>query len=184
MTDDPRPLDEFRDYLRVLARARFPRRLQRHVDPSDIVQQTLLEAHASAGAFRGATAAEQMAWLRRILARNLLDEIKRLGRRKRDVARERPLREALDRSSQNLAAWLPAAKGSTPSRRVRRAEETLRLAAALNELTPDQQEAVVQRHLEGRTLAEIAERMERSPNAVAGLVHRGLAALRTRLGDA
>ena len=175
-----RPLDEFRSYLRVLAQAQLSRQFRRHLDASDIVQQTLLEAHKDEDNFQGDTEPAQMAWLRRILARNLLDEIKRLRRKRRDIGRERPMQEMLEASSMRLADLL-AADQSTPSGHIGRDEDLLRLANALTELTDDQQQAVVQRHLEGRPLVEIAESMERSTNAVAALIHRGLVDLRGRL---
>src|SRR5437868_1420523 len=48
---------------------------------------------------------------------------------------------------------------------------------------PDaQRRALELRHLHGRPLADIAREMGRTPAAVAGLLHRGLAQLRTLLG--
>jgi RNA polymerase sigma-70 factor (ECF subfamily) len=41
--------------------------VQRRVDPSDIVQETLLEAHRSLEHFRGQSEADLAGWLRRIL---------------------------------------------------------------------------------------------------------------------
>src|SRR5262245_64501746 len=68
-------LNRFRPYLQMLARMQFDDVLQAKLDESDIVQQTLMEAHQSLGNFRGTSDREKAAWLRRILARNLADEL-------------------------------------------------------------------------------------------------------------
>ena len=62
-----------------------------------------------------------------------------------------------------------------------RGEAAVRLAEAMRELPTDQFEALRQRYIEGRSLALIAERMERSEAAVASLLKRGLQGLRLRL---
>src|SRR5205823_11120070 len=112
-------LERFRDYLLLLARAQLGDRLRGKLDPSDVVQQTLLDAHRQRGQFRGGTPAEMAAWLRRMLACNLADALRALGRQKRDAGRERSLEAALDESSGRLEAWLVAA-GSSPSQHAQR----------------------------------------------------------------
>jgi RNA polymerase sigma-70 factor, ECF subfamily len=48
-----RSLQEFRSYLLLLARMQLDPGPRNRIDPSDIVQQTLLEAHAKAEQFQG-----------------------------------------------------------------------------------------------------------------------------------
>ena len=129
---------------------------------------------------RGEGTGELAAWLRRILIRNLADAVRDLHRAKRDVDREQPLGAVLEDSSLRLSRWL-AAEQTSPSAEVARAEELLRLARALETLPEAQQEALVLRHWQGLRVKEIAEQMDRSPAAVAGLLRRGARALRELL---
>jgi RNA polymerase sigma-70 factor, ECF subfamily len=175
-------LERFRDYLRLLARLRIEPGLRAKVDASDVVQETMLEAHRDWEKFRGGVDAELMAWLRRILAHNLADAFKAVGREKRDAARERSLEAELENSSVRLVDWV-AAHQSSPSRRLSREEEALLLASALAQLPEPQREAVELHHLQGLALKDLAARLERSEAAVAGLLHRGLDRLRELLVD-
>jgi RNA polymerase sigma-70 factor (ECF subfamily) len=170
------------DYLRLLARVQLGSRLHARLDASDLVQQTLLEAQQKLNQFRGTSEAEMAAWLRQILAHNLADALRALGRAKRDVSRERSLEAALAESSCRLQAWL-AAEQSSPSRRAERNEEVVRLAQALAELPDSQREAVVLRHFEGWHLCEIARHLGRTQAAVVGLLQRGLKTLRALLQE-
>jgi RNA polymerase sigma-70 factor (ECF subfamily) len=179
---DATALERFRDYLRLLARMNLDGRLRGKLDPSDVVQQTLLQAHQALPGFRGQTDAEMAAWLRQILARNLTHAVRDFGRDRRDVQREQSLQDALDASSARLEAWL-AAEQSSPSERAERNEQVVRLAAALADLPEAQREAVVQHYWQGRSLVEIGEDLGRTPAAVAGLLHRGLTQLRELLRD-
>jgi RNA polymerase sigma-70 factor (ECF subfamily) len=171
-----RPLEPFRAYLRLLARLHLAPQLRGKLDPSDIVQQTLLQAYQAQGQFRGHSEAEWAAWLRQILARNLAQALRDFARAKRDLAREQSLQAAVDASSARLEAWL-AADQSSPSQRAEQGEQELRLAQAL-ELPEAQREALVLQHWQGLSLAEIGEHLGRSPEAVAGLIKRGLKQLR------
>ena len=109
-------LEQHRDYLRVLARLQLSPALRGKLDPSDVVQLTLLKAHQAIGQFRGRTAGELAAWLRQILARTLANAARDQGRGRRDVARERSLERSLEESSARLGAWL-VAEQSSPSQR-------------------------------------------------------------------
>ncbi len=92
-------LDTFRSYLGLLAHMQMPARVQARMDTSDIVQQTMLEAHQAKDKFRGTTKAEQAAWLRQILANKLAHALRDNRRQKRDVRRERALEASVNASS-------------------------------------------------------------------------------------
>jgi RNA polymerase sigma-70 factor, ECF subfamily len=76
------------------------------INASDLVQQTLLDAHRQRQLFRGDGPPEMAAWLRRMLACNLADALRALHRGKLDVNRERSLEAELAESSARLAGWL------------------------------------------------------------------------------
>lgn len=171
-------LEVYRPYLALLARLQLAPRLRGKVDLSGVVQQTLLEACQASPHERPAGEDARTAWLRKILAHNLTDEVRRLRAGKRPQARERSLDAALDESSSRLEGWL-AAEQSSPSAQVQRAERAVRLAAALAELPEAQREALILQHWQGWSLAQIAEHLGRSRAAVAGLLKRGLQQLRT-----
>jgi RNA polymerase sigma-70 factor (ECF subfamily) len=175
-------LEKFRAYLRLLARLHLDPRLRRRLDPSDLVQQALLEAYRSLDQVRGRTDAERAAWLRQILAHQMAHALRDMTRGKRDVNRERSLEQALEESSARLERWLVAEQAS-PAEQAQRNEEAVRVAAALEQLPEAQREAVVLHYWQGWTLAQVAEHLGRSPAAVAGLLHRGLKALRDSLTE-
>jgi RNA polymerase sigma-70 factor (ECF subfamily) len=175
-------LERYRPYLLLLARMRLDPRLRGKLDASDVVQQTLLEAHQARGQFRGTTEAEEAAWLRQVLARNLANAVRDILRDRRDVRREQSLEAAVEESSRRLEAWL-VAEQSSPSVRAERHEQAVRLAEELAGLPDAQREALTLHHLEGRPLEEVARLIGRSREAVAGLIKRGLRQLRERLRE-
>ena len=172
-----RSLESYRDYLRLLARLQLDSRLRGKLDPSDVVQQTLVKAHQNAAQFRGQTEAERAAWLRRILANTLTDAARKF---RFETARGHSLEQALHESSARLEAWLASGQES-PSEQVERQELLLRLAQALGELPDDQRQAIEMHHLQGCLLADIAATMGRTEAAVAGLLRRGRKKLRELL---
>lgn len=176
-------VERFREYLLLFARVNLGEPLRGKLDASDIVQQTLLDAHRQRQQFRGQTAAEMAGWLRRMLACNLADAVRALRRDKRDVGRERSLDVALDESASRLDGWL-AAEQSSPSEHVIRSEEALRTADALTKLPDAQRDAIVLHYWQGMTLAQVGEQLGRTPAAVAGLLQRGLKTLRSLLSPA
>lgn len=173
-------LERYRPYLGLLARRQFDDRLRDKLDPSDIVQQTIAEAFERQDQFHGQTDAEMAGWLRQILAHNMADVLRRFGAAKRDIARERSLDAAMEQSSVRLGDWLGNV-ASSPSQKAVRHENAVQLANALDQLPETQREAVVLRHWHGLSLNQIAETLDRTPAATAGLLKRGLKRLRELL---
>jgi RNA polymerase sigma-70 factor (ECF subfamily) len=172
-------LNGFREYLSLLARLQLRAKLAGKIDLSGVVQQPLLEAYQARDAFP-TDAAQQAAWLRRALANNLSDTIRKLGSRGKQRVQEVSLDQALEASSARIEAWI-AREESTPCRKAMLREQLSRLAEAFLRLPDDQRRAVESHHLQGLSLAEVGRRLGRSREAVAGLVFRGLKTLRALL---
>jgi RNA polymerase sigma-70 factor (ECF subfamily) len=165
-------LEQYRQYLRLLAGPRVGRELRVRVDPSDLVQETLLEAQRDFPHFQGGSEGELAAWLRKILARNLADQVKHHQSQRRDFHRDQPLAAMIEHAHEALAAPI-----STPSGHARQREQAVVLANALALLPPDYRQVITLRHIEEQSFQEVAEQMGRSSGAVRMLWMRALEAL-------
>jgi RNA polymerase sigma-70 factor (ECF subfamily) len=177
---DPDNLWRYQPYLRMLARMQLRRAYQSKVDQSDLVQQSLMQAVQAIDQFRGQSEEELRGWLRQILARNIYHLDRDMHRDKRDVRRERSIEDRLAQSSLRLEGWL-ASSSPTPSRNVADGERVIRLSQAIERLPEGQRDAVRLHYLEGLKLSECASRMDKTTGAVAGLLHRGMKALKGNL---
>ena len=154
------------------------------VDASDLVQQTMLEAHRGFADFRGTSEGEWLAWLRQILAHNAADFIRRYrGTEKRQVRREGSLYvRSAGRSEEYLRD--PSDPGETSSELVSRREKEIELAEAVARLSEDDREVILLRNLQRLPFREVAQRMGRSRPAVQMLWVRALRKLQRMLADA
>lgn len=168
--------ERYRDYLHLLARLRLPPALRARVGASDVVQQSLLEAHRAGEQLAALDEPARAAFLRRLLENNLKDLVRGHHAQARDVARERSIDEELAHSSARPGAL--ASPAPTPSEHVCRQEELLALASALARLPEEQRLAVEMKHLQGHSVADVAVALGKSETAVGGLLRRGMAKLR------
>jgi RNA polymerase sigma-70 factor, ECF subfamily len=162
-------LQLYRNYLTILATTQLDRRLRRRMNPSDLVQETMLAAHCDFMKFRGTSERELLAWLRQILIHCLHHAIEtHVGAQRRDIRREISVEQvsaALDRSVVNFAQIL-ADRGPSPSAPLRQRERAVALADQLAKLRPQYRDVIVLRNLQGLSFAEVADRMDRKPGTV------------------
>ena len=172
-----------RSYLGFAARAQLESWLKVKVDASDLVQQTMLEAHRDFDRFQGGSEGQLLAWLRKILLHNVADFVRHYrGTAKRQVRREVPFGNPAA-SGPLVGAPEPAAPGATPSQEFLRRDNELRLVDALEKLPPDYQEVILLRNLQRLPFSEIAEQMGRSRPAVQMLWKRAIDKLRDVMED-
>ncbi len=171
-------LEIFRSYLTLLARIQIGRHLQSKVDPDDVVQEVFIDAHRQFPSFRGDSSEAVAAWLRKILAGQLAQLIRRYcATEARNIRLEISIEQDLDTSSARLTQGL-ASQESTPSESLSHREELTQLAKMLESLPVDYRSVILYRQIDGLSFGEIAERMGRSEDSIQKLWVRGLQSLR------
>jgi RNA polymerase sigma-70 factor, ECF subfamily len=162
---------EYRDYLIVLARSQVSVDLRGRIDPSDLVQETIYDALRAPA--RERERAQTFGWLRKMLHDNLVDRLRRLRLENRVAS----LDALLDQTSTGISRFVRASQ-SAPEARVAREEDEQILADVLRQLTSAQAEAIILKHCQGMSVAEISRHLNRTPDAVGGLLKHGMRKLR------
>lgn len=174
-------LEIHRNYVNLLVRLQLGEGVKGKLDVEDVVQEVFLEAHRGFEGFRGSGGGEWLAWLRRVVAGVLANQLRRfLGTRRRDVRMERSLGDALERSSCAFDRALVDPQ-SSPSQKASRREQAVLLADALAAIPEDYREVIILRQLEDLPFPEVAGRMGRSVDSVKNIWVRALARLRREL---
>ncbi len=172
-------LADCRDYLNLLADRSLDRRLRGKCCPSDIVQNTMLNAATGFTTFRGDTVPALKAWLREILRNEVATTNRRFfSASKRDVRREQVSETDSQyfRSRSGIADSMP-----TPSSEAVLAEDAAELRAAMWRLSADHRDVLLMRNWERLSFTQIGARMNRSENAAKKLWARALAQLEAEL---
>jgi RNA polymerase sigma-70 factor (ECF subfamily) len=173
-----------RDRLLKMVAARLDRRLAARLDPSDVVQEALLEASRKLSAYLHERPLPFYPWLRRIAWEHLLKVHERhLSARKRSAAREVPQGWVLPDESALALAQRLVTPGTSPSHRLLREEMRERVRAALLRLPEACREVLVLRYLEQLSMAEIAAVLEINEGAVKMRHTRALQRLSGLLSD-
>src|SRR5262245_14186660 len=152
-------LERHRDRLRRMVAFRLDQRVQSRVDPSDVIQETFLEAADHFGDYLRRPEVPFFLWLRGVTG-NKIRELHRhhLGTQMRDAAREVSLHHGAlpETTSAALAAQL-LGHATGPSEAAARAEVKVRLQEALNSMDPLDREVLALRHFEQLSPAETAQ---------------------------
>jgi RNA polymerase sigma-70 factor, ECF subfamily len=161
-------LQLYRNYMMVLATNQLDRRLRQRLNPSDLVQETMLAAHRDFSDFRGQSEGEFMAWLRMILVHCVGHAVEtHVKARKRDIRREVP-NQCVENESNGSANWLNilAGRDSTPSEIFGRGEMAMKLTQQLAKLKPEYRDVIIYRNLHGLPFEEVASRMGRKSASI------------------
>jgi RNA polymerase sigma-70 factor (ECF subfamily) len=145
-------VEEMRPYLKGVAAAILDETVTVKVDPSDVVQQALLASFAGFDQFRGATVGDLRAWLIAIVRNAACQSARYWTQDRRDVGLEQPL--ALDSGSLGLEG-----NSSDPGEKAIRRERAGQLLAALDTLSPEEQQIVRLRNFADLKFGEIATRL-------------------------
>ncbi len=161
-------VERFRPYLRRVAAQLLQDQLPGKTDPSDVVQRSLMAAFENFAQWRGQDDKAWRAWLVQIVRNEVLNLVRYYHQERRNVAREQPL------PAGSAEGHPPAADGSSPSEQVLRRERAAYVMATLEQLAPDHRQVIELRHLENLSFPEIAQRMQRSHDAVRQLWERAI----------
>jgi RNA polymerase sigma-70 factor (ECF subfamily) len=168
-----------RRYLLLMANRSLDAQLQQKIAPSDLVQETFIDAHRDFHRFEGDSEAELFAWLCNILLHKAADAGRKYrGTAKRNIGRER----ALDDESGGLGLQV-ACNEPSPSAFAVVSEDERRLTEALEQLPTHYRQVIELRSLERLPFAKVGQSMGRSEDAVGMLWLRAIRQLRERLAD-
>lgn len=160
--------------LLSLIRLRMGPGLRAHLESQDILQATLVKAFERIETFEQSDTPSLMAWLARIAANEIRDQVDYHRRQRRDAGRVVGVEGGVDRVTVQVRSLV--------SRLV--LDETVqRLERALETLDEHYREIIVLRKLEELSFKEIGERVGKSPDACRMLLARALSALTLRMRE-
>lgn len=178
-------LGQHRERLRRMVALRLDRRLQGRIDPSDVIQETYLEAAVRLPDYVRAPSMPFFLWLRFLTGQKIATlQRHHMGARMRDASLEvgLPAGFAPEASSAAMAAQFVGA-ATHPSEAAIRAELKNRVQDALNAMKPLDREVLALRHFEQLSRAEIAQVLDISEAAAGKRYIRALEKLKQILSS-
>jgi RNA polymerase sigma factor (sigma-70 family) len=169
-----RLLEELRPFVKEIIEQRHGGAIPD--DPSDVVQDCLVQIWKNLNQVRARDQAGFEAWVRRVAQNGLLDVVRKSQRQVRDVRRQKPL-------PADLGSTPLGGEQSTGSQNAIAAEEWERREQAFARLLPDEQQVLNLRWRERKEWPRVAEEMQRSVVAATRLYYRAIDRWQNEMGD-
>ena len=177
-------LGQHRARLCKMVTMRLDKRMAARVDPSDVVQEAMRVAHGRFSEYLADPRRPFYVWLRGIALDRLVEIYRRhVVAGKRSVLREQSGRPPLNDESECELANLLVTSSLHAGRRLLVAELMVRVRTGLQQLSANDRELLVLRHLEQLSVEEIAEVLGITKTAVTTRHLRALERLRDVLGE-
>lgn len=160
--------EKHRARLAVLIHYRLGEELRRTADVDDILQETFLKAYRALEQFDYRAPGSFMSWLATIADHVIADLARSQGRQRRHAAQMLRFR-----SESNPGGPEPA-DSETPSRLLVQNECVQALVEKLSLLPADYRQAILLAKVEGLTTEELGERLGKTKEAAALLLHRAI----------
>jgi len=164
---------------------KLPRSVRSVLGVEDVLQETFAQAFRDIRGFKPRSSESFFAWLRTIAEHRLQDAVRALTRKKRGGDHHR-IGKTPDPQAGSVADLVEmlSARGRTPCQSIARREAVGAVQVAMAGLPDDYQQAIRLRYFEGKSLAETAAAMDRTPGAVRGLLDRAKEKMLAALGRA
>ena len=177
-------LDRYRPRLRAMVAVHLDQRISARIDPSDVVQEAMVEALAKLPSYAQERTISFYPWLRQIAWQRLVKlHKKHLAATRRSVKREDRAELPLSDDSIIQLADRLASSGTEPGQALVKEEIRERVRAALDELRYADREVLVMRYLEHLSIKEISASLEVTQDTIKKRHTRALERLERVLGD-
>jgi len=164
--------EQYRPRLAVLIHYRLQPEQRRTIGVDDVLQETLLRGFRDFDRFTYQGPGSFLHWLSRIADHTVVDLVRFQGRQKRQAGERIPFR------SESNPDGVEPVDTKTPSRIVSEDERVQALLKLFDALPEDYRQVILLAKIEGLSTQEIAERLGKSRQAVALLLHRAIKRLR------
>ena len=169
--------ERYLDRLHAVVRLRTGPKLRAKMESLDIVQDAFLASLRDLDNFTYRSEGDFFHWICKVAENRIRDQVEHFTAGKRDVARERPLEVQRPSVQSFFGPISELATSTSPATKVVRAEDVQRLEQAIDTLPEDQREALLLVRYEQLGLAEAADIMKKTRDAVRMLVARSIVAL-------